>query len=103
MQREALFGMSGTADVSRHRPSPWLRPRRIIGVLVVIVLIVGMALDTAVVPLGSTGAANKFSPAEYGKQKFPDIQQIVQSRAVEASKLAKALAADKSAAVDQYA
>lgn len=93
-----------TATAARRRPSLWLRPRRIVGVLVVIAVIVGMGLDTTAVPIGSSNSgASKFSPEKYGKTKFPTIQQTVQQRAVSAKELAAALDKDKSGAVDQYA
>lgn len=93
-----------TTTADYRRPSPWLQPKRIIGLLVVVVVIVGMGLDTAVVPTGSlTSNADKFSPEAFGKAKFPSIQNNIVQHAAPAGKLASALAADKAAAADEYA
>ncbi|SDM15886.1 Predicted lipoprotein [Modicisalibacter muralis] len=84
------------------------RPRKGRGVALAIaaaVALVGaMALDTTVVPIGSEKAASDgaFSAERYGAEQFPSIQQSVESRAVEATTLATAIAEDKAAAGEKY-
>jgi predicted lipoprotein len=63
------------------------------GALLVLVLI---ALDTTVVQVGSEQDARvqAFSPEAYGQSEFPTIQALIEERAVPASELAAAIAAD---------
>ena len=70
----------------------------------VAVLVVAMAVDTRIVPIGSkldlkSGA---FSPAAFGQSEFPKVQGFVIAHAVDASTLAAALAKDPDAAAKQY-
>jgi len=64
-----------------------------------------IALDTTVVGIGSEDDARlqAFSPDAFGESEFPRIRDLVNARAPEASVLAEALAADKNAAVAEYA
>ena len=82
------------------------RPRnyRWIGIAAAVVLVAAMALDTAVVEIGSEHDVRekKFSPQTYGAEQFPIIKQSVETRAVDAVELAAAIAADKKAAGEKY-
>src|SRR5690625_1912848 len=92
-----------TAATTGGMKSHW-NTKRLVGVAAVVVLLVAMALDTAIVPIGaSVGSAGKFMPDAYGEQKFPEIRDIVTQRAIPAAELATAIAQDKQAAVDKYA
>jgi len=77
------------------------------GILIVVILVVVafIALGTRVVPYGSevAGAEQAFDAESYGPEKFPEVQEAVIERAVDADVLAAALAADKDAAVAEYA
>ncbi len=70
----------------------------------VLILLAAMAFDTKVVKIGSAGSAETgvFSPATYGKTKFPQVQAAVEGRAVDAATLAAALSKDQAAAEKQY-
>jgi predicted lipoprotein len=63
-----------------------------------------MALDTTIVRIGSENdvRVQKFSPEAFGAEQFPIIKQSVETRAVDAVELAKAIAADKKAAGEKY-
>ncbi len=68
------------------------------------ILVVAMALDTKVVPIGSKldikpGA---FSPDAFGQSEFPKVSRYVIAHAVDAATLAAALAKDQDAATRQY-
>ena len=67
-----------------------------------LVLIVAMALDTKVVPIGSDTQPATFSPEAFGQSEFPKIQAGIDARAVDAQTLADAIAKDKDAATKQY-
>ncbi|RKR03267.1 putative lipoprotein [Kushneria sinocarnis] len=87
------------------RPAGRLRRRRgpLIAAGVAILVMVVMALDTTVVPIGSESSqSDKFSPEQYGAEQFPRIRDSVEQRAVPAETLAEALAEDRSAAGEQY-
>jgi len=71
---------------------------------IVVVLLVAMALNTKIVKIGTdigsdTGA---FSADTYGPANFPKVQAEVERRAVDAPKLAAAIAKDRAAATKQY-
>ncbi len=78
--------------------------RRGIGIAAVLVLLVAMALSTKVVGKGSTlgASAGEFSAAAWGKENFPQVQAAIEKRAVDASTLAKAVAASPEAAGKKY-
>lgn len=67
-------------------------------------VLVGMAIDTTVVPIGSEADVRQqaFSPDNYGQAEFPRIQAVVKEKAVDAATLAPAVLADKDAAATQY-
>ena len=75
----------------------------IIGAVVVVVLI-AMALNTKVVKIGSDIGADTgaFSAETYGPANFPKVQTEIEKRAVDAPKLAAAIAKDRAAAAKQY-
>ncbi len=81
-----------------------LRKGRLIAVTALAILLVAMALDTAVVRIGSAEdtRGGGFSPDSYGKRVFPEVQAAVKERAVEATVLAAALQKDQAAALAQY-
>lgn len=95
--------MSAQAARPAARPGRFGRRRLLVSAAVIVVLL-AMALDTKVVRIGSSedGRTAAFSPETYGKTEFPNVQADVETRAVEASALAKALAEDKAAASKQY-
>jgi predicted lipoprotein len=90
-------------DVVATRSS---RPKsyRWVGIAAIVVVIGAMALDTTVVQIGSVHDVQekKFSPETYGAEQFPLIKQSVETRAVNATELATAIAADKKAAGEKY-
>lgn len=87
-----------TADMRQPR----FKLRQLMLMAVVATVLVAMGLDTKVVRLDSEQQAQGFSPASYGAKEFPRIQADVESRAVDAVTLAKAIMQDKSAAGEQY-
>ncbi len=78
--------------------------RLAVGSGAVLVLLAAMAIDTKVVRIGSGQdvPAGAFSAPAYGQAQFPKVQSAIESRAVEASVLAEALAKDQEAAEKQY-
>jgi predicted lipoprotein len=67
-----------------------------------LVVIIAMALDTKVVPIGSDVQPATFSPDAFGQSEFPKIQAGIEARAVDAPTLAAAIMKDKDAAAKQY-
>ncbi|MDN5569335.1 MAG: DUF2291 domain-containing protein [Paracoccus sp. (in: a-proteobacteria)] len=69
-----------------------------------VAVLAAIALDTTVVQVGSEADARQqaFSADDYGTTEFPRIQSVVQERAVDATTLAAAIAADQDAAITQY-
>lgn len=69
-----------------------------------LVVLVAMALDTAVVRIGSDRdvRAQSFSAEAFGTAEFPRIQAEIETRAVDARTLFDAIAADKAAAIAQH-
>lgn len=67
-----------------------------------LVLLIAMALDTKVVPIGSDAQPQAFSPEAFGAAEFPKIQAGIEARAVDAPTLAAAIVKDKDAAAKQY-
>ena len=95
--------MSMQADIAAARPSG--RPlRKIVPIAVAAIVLIAMALDTKVVPIGSSLDMRTvaFSPEAYGKKEFPRIQTAIEQAAVDAKELAEAIAQDKSAAAEKY-
>ncbi|WP_295700727.1 DUF2291 domain-containing protein [Lapillicoccus sp.] len=84
------------------RTSP--RTRTLARTAVPLLVLVAMAFGTKVVSLDDTAAAGPkvFDPATYGKTEFPKVQAALATKAVPAAVLAKALAADPTAAAKQY-
>ena len=78
--------------------------RLAVGSGAVLVLLAAMAIDTKVVKIGSADdvQAGVFSAATYGKAQFPKVQSAIESRAVDATVLAEALAKDQAAAETQH-
>jgi predicted lipoprotein len=76
----------------------------ILRIVAVIVVLGAMVLGTKVVDLNSAGAAGPaaFDPATYGATEFPKLQQAIESRAVDATTLAAAIAADPGKAATTY-
>lgn len=96
-----------TANASTHaRPRARKKYGRAITAAVVVVVAVAAAIawDTHVVEQGaqSNAQSKQFSADRYGQEQFPQIVQSVESRAVEAPELARALADDASAAGERY-
>ncbi len=78
--------------------------RRAIFAAGVLVLLVAMALNTKVVKIGSelSVAPGTFSAEAYGPANFPKVQAEIIKRAVDAPKLAAAIAKNRAAAEKQY-
>ncbi|PKH26259.1 hypothetical protein CIG19_00145 [Enterobacterales bacterium CwR94] len=94
--------MSGVSALSTQHQRRRTRRYTLIAVAV-LAIVAGMALDTKVVKKGSVEEAQQgFSAATYGDKTFPEIKSDVESRAVDASELAAALAANKQEAVQKY-
>ena len=93
MSFQAASGM-----FSRRKPGI----RAMVVAAAALVLIVAMALDTKVVPIGSDVQPATFSPEAFGAAEFPKIQAGIEQRAVDAQTLAEAIAKDKDAAAKQY-
>lgn len=79
--------------------------KRWIGIGVIVLVLVGIVLGTKVVPSDAEAAqgAVKFDPATFGAEQFPKVQAGVEKKAVDASELATAIAADPAAAEKKYA
>ena len=75
-----------------------------VSVAAAVIVLAGIALDTTVVQVGSEADARQqaFSPDTYGTQEFPRIRDAVIERAVPATDLAAAIAADQDAAIAEY-
>jgi predicted lipoprotein len=69
-----------------------------------VAILIGMALDTTVVQVGSERDVRQqaFSPDRYGEEQFPRIQTFIDGRAVDAATLAPAVLADKAKAAETY-
>jgi predicted lipoprotein len=96
-----------TAATARavRRPALSPRVRRLIGAGVVLLLLLVVVLGTRVVADGDPIAqgAEEFDPATFGAEQFPAVQEAVVERAVDAATLATAIAADRDAAIAEYA
>lgn len=95
--------MSTTTDIARPAPARSNRKRLLIAGAALVV-IVGMALDTTVVRIGSEQdvTAAGFSPEAFGAETFPAVRESVLARAVDAATLSQAVAADKAAATSEH-
>lgn len=71
---------------------------------VALALMGAMALDTAVVQIGSAADTRQqaFSPDAFGATEFPRIQSLIAEKAVDAQVLAPEVLADKAAAGAKY-
>ena len=70
----------------------------------VLALLGAMALDTAVVQIGSAADTRQqaFSPDAFGTAEFPRIQALIAEKAIDAQVLAPEVLADKAAAGAKY-
>lgn len=95
--------MHRQADVLATRPAGRLS-RRVVLIAATLILIIAMALDTKVVPVGSALDMRTvaFSPEAYGKKEFPRIQADIEHAAVDATALAEAIVQDGAAAAEKY-
>lgn len=94
-----------TVEASTHaRPRARKKRGRAIAAVVVVMVAIAIGWDTHVVEQGAQleAQSGQFSAERYGQEQFPVIRQSVESRAVEASELARALADDASAAGERY-
>lgn len=82
-------------------PRSGKRRGRLAVIAVAVGVLVAIALDTTVVPIGSQ-QDDGFSAERYGAEQFPIVQENVERRAVEAGELAEAIAEDKAAAGERY-
>ncbi|ALM50984.1 DUF2291 family protein [Halomonas huangheensis] len=94
--------MTTTVSASRSHARP--RRRLIITCGFLAVLVAAMVFDTRVIKIGSEADQRQagFSPQQYGAEQFPAVQSYVIEHAVEASELAAALNADKTAAIERH-
>lgn len=67
-------------------------------------VVLGMALDTTIVPIGSESDVRQqaFSPDGFGTAEFPRIQALVTEKAVDGVAIAPEVLADKAAAAKKY-
>ena len=72
--------------------------------LTALIVLGAMAMDTAVVRIGSEADTRKqaFSPDTFGATEFPRVQSVIAQKAVAAEILAPAVLADKAVAAAQY-
>jgi len=78
--------------------------KRLIGIGSIVVVIIGLALGTKVVPNDEVKAgAQVFDPVIFGTENFPIVQKTIIARSVDAATLASAIAADATAAAQKYA
>ncbi len=93
----------GTSATQRKKLSAGARRGLWIGVVVVV--LAGVVLGTRVVsdddPLVQQTA--EFDAATFGGEHFPEVQDAVADRAVDATVVAEAIAADPAAAAEEYA
>lgn len=95
--------MSSQADVSSAQRSPKRFGPAAMGA-VVLVLLGTMAWDTTVVSIDAEdgGQSAEFSGEQYGEEQFPHIREDVENRAIDAEELAADIAADQTAAGEEY-
>ncbi len=91
-------------DVTLPKTPQPVRSYRWIGIAAGIVLVGAMIFDTTIVRIGSDKdvQVQKFSPEGFGTEQFPLIKQSVETRAVDAVELSRAIVADKKAAAEKY-
>lgn len=98
---------ANSADIPVKAPRKSLSrgAKRGVWIGVIVVVVVGMALGTRIVQADNPLAqgAQKFDAATFGAKNFPTVQSGVSDKAVDAAKLASAIAADPAAAADKYA
>jgi predicted lipoprotein len=91
-----------TGGAARRRAGTGVKAA--VGGGVLVALLVGMALDTTVVRIGSDADTRQgaFSPESYGAAEFPKVREAIEARAVDVATLAPAVVADKAAAGKRY-
>jgi predicted lipoprotein len=95
--------MSTSTEIAAPAPARANRKRLLVAAAALAV-VVGIALDTTVVRIGSEQdvTAAGFSPEAFGAETFPAVKESILSRAVDAATLSQAVAADKAAATSEY-
>ncbi|TJZ91692.1 DUF2291 domain-containing protein [Paracoccus gahaiensis] len=95
--------MRDSLQTAPKAPAP-SRRGQIVTVALGVAVLAAIALDTTVVQVGSDTDTRQqaFSAAAYGTDAFPRIRDVVIERAVPATELATAIAADQEAAVAEY-
>jgi predicted lipoprotein len=98
-----MTGASGAARSTRA-VAHTLSRRTLVVVVAVLALVVAMALSTKVVGADSDLGAGpeEFSAEAWGEENFPKISEGIAERAVDAPTLAAAIAADPTAAGQEY-
>lgn len=96
--------MSGTAARTGRR-GLGVGAKRGILIGVIVIAIAFVVLGTRVVPndAAEAGADDAFDAETFGPERFPEVQEAVTEKAVDAAELAEAIAADADAAVEEYA
>lgn len=95
--------MSISTDTAGPAPARSNR-RRLLIAAIALAVVGAIALDTAVVRIGSERdvTAAGFSPEAFGAETFPPVRESILSRAVDAVALSEAIVADKAAAASKY-
>jgi predicted lipoprotein len=95
--------MPTSVDIS-PAPAPRAGKTSFLMPSLLLVLLVGAALDTRVVRIGSDQdqRAVAFSAETWGKKNFTTLQAAIESAAVDAPLLASSITADKAAAGEKY-
>lgn len=96
---------TATASTKAPRKPLSKNAKRGIWIGVVVLVVLAMVLGTKVVPSSDplTKGTEKFDPATFGAKNFPTVQSGIAEKAVDATTLAAAIAADPTAAATKYA
>jgi predicted lipoprotein len=93
-------------EISMRAPRGRVRlsRKRLIWIGIVIAALAALVSGVKVVDINSAAVSGpeKFSPAAFGRSEFPKVQQAIIKRAVPATTLAAAIAADPTAAGKKY-
>ncbi|MBB4952165.1 putative lipoprotein [Agrobacterium vitis] len=101
MQRPLAMGAASNAMPAKPAKTV---SRGLITAAAALAVVIAIGLDTTVVHIGSQQDLRQkaFSPEAFGAEQFPKIRDSVEQKAVEATTLSEAIAADKKAAGEKY-
>lgn len=93
-----------TQQIAKRRATK-TRKRRITWIGVVVLVVVGIALGTKVVPHDDPALEGEaaFDPETFGQENFGAVRDAVLDQAVDAEELSAAIEADPDAAAEEYA